>query len=99
MWNAAFVGTSGIFNNVFIQGSLIILNTFCSHILMGLLVPLIIIAPFTLSVMLPSIINKNVIEKGDFRGELLLYERREEMITVTFTTICKYMIFHGVRVR
>lgn len=97
-WEAAFVGTSGVFTNNYILGTLIILNTFCSQILVGFLVPLLIIMPFTVSVMLPTVINKNILEKENLRGEVLLYERDGLMITVAFTTICKYMICHGIRV-
>jgi phosphatidylinositol glycan class O len=99
IWEAAFVGTSGIFKNNFVPGTLIIINTFCSQILMGFLVPLLIVMPFTVSVMLPSAINKNIMEKENLRGEVLLYERDNLMITVAFTTICKYMICHGIRVK
>jgi hypothetical protein len=66
---------------------------------MGFLVPLLIVMPFTVSVMLPSAINKNIMEKENLRGEVLLYERDNLMITVAFTTICKYMICHGIRVK
>ncbi|RZC40659.1 GPI ethanolamine phosphate transferase 3, partial [Asbolus verrucosus] len=98
IWDAAFVGTSGIFKHNFVPATLIIINTFCSQILMGFLVPLLIIMPFTVSVMLPSVINKNIMQKENLRGEVLLYERDGLLITVAFTTICKYMICHGIRV-
>ncbi|KYB26700.1 GPI ethanolamine phosphate transferase 3 [Tribolium castaneum] len=98
IWEAAFVGTSGVISHNYILGSLIILNTFCSQILMGFLVPLLIIMPFTVSVMLPTSINRNILERENLRGEVLLYERDGLMITVAFTTICKYMVCHGIRV-
>ncbi|XP_063922047.1 GPI ethanolamine phosphate transferase 3-like [Zophobas morio] len=98
IWDAAFVGTTGVFKHNFIPGSLIIINTFCSQILMGFLMPLHLIVPFTISVMLPSITSKNVLEKENLRGEVLLYERNGLMLTVAFTTSCKYMICHAIRV-
>ena len=60
--------------------------------------PLHLIVPFTISVMLPSITSKNVLEKENLRGEVLLYERNGLMLTVAFTTSCKYMICHAIRV-
>ncbi|XP_057663664.1 GPI ethanolamine phosphate transferase 3 [Diorhabda carinulata] len=98
-WEAAFIGTSGIFSNNFIPGTLIILNTFCSYVLMGVLLPLVLITPFTVFVMIPSLCEK----KPDFRvdasrGEVLLFERDKMMMTSMFTLACKYILGHAIRV-
>lgn len=100
-WEAAFVGTAGTYlQNNYVQAVLIVINTFCSQILIGLLIPLLVIFPFTATVMLPSMTKRNItfIPKEEVRGEVLLYERDNIMLTVVFTTICKYIMCHGIRV-
>ncbi|KAJ8927025.1 hypothetical protein NQ314_020588 [Rhamnusium bicolor] len=98
-WEAAFVGTTGVFTNNFIPGTLIIINTFCSYILMGILLPLVLITPFTVFVMIPSVVGKKTdLQLASARGEVLLFERDDLMLTSMFTLSCKYIMGHGIRV-
>ncbi|KAK4885469.1 hypothetical protein RN001_001740 [Aquatica leii] len=101
-WEAAFIGTGGNFSNNFIPGILIILNTFGVFIFMGITLPLLFIAPFTLHIMFPSLCNKkqedSKLMKDLSRGEVLLYEKDEIMFSVVFTVSCKYILFHAVRI-
>ncbi|XP_072391039.1 GPI ethanolamine phosphate transferase 3 isoform X1 [Diabrotica undecimpunctata] len=98
-WEAAFIGTTGTFSNNVIPGTLIILNTFCSYILMGVLLPLLLITPFTVFVMIPSVCEK----KQEFRleasrGEVILFEKDRLMLTSMFSLAAKYILGHAIRV-
>uniref|UniRef100_V5GN82 GPI ethanolamine phosphate transferase n=1 Tax=Anoplophora glabripennis TaxID=217634 RepID=V5GN82_ANOGL len=99
-WEAAFIGTSGIFFSHIIQGTLIIINTFCSYILMGLLLPLLLITPFTVFIMIPSVVGKkpNDLQLISTKGEMGLIERNNLMLSSIFVLSCKYIMGHGIRV-
>ncbi|XP_074042509.1 phosphatidylinositol glycan anchor biosynthesis class O isoform X2 [Leptinotarsa decemlineata] len=98
-WEAAFVGTSEIVSNNFIPGTLIIINTFCSNVLIGFLLPLVLIAPFTIFVMIPSVCEKNTaIKHVLFKGEVILFEKNGLFMNSLFTLCCKYIVGHGIRV-
>nr|CAD7459859.1 unnamed protein product [Timema tahoe] len=47
-WEAAFVGTGGIFHTHVVPALLVGLNTFCAQLVMGLTLPLLLVAPFTI---------------------------------------------------
>ncbi|XP_023312616.1 GPI ethanolamine phosphate transferase 3 [Anoplophora glabripennis] len=98
-WEAAFIGTSGIFFSHIIQGTLIIINTFCSYILMGLLLPLLLITPFTVFIMIPSVVGKkpNDLQLISTKGEMGLIERNNLMLSSIFVLSCKYIMGHGIR--
>lgn len=111
-WEAAFVGTSGVFTYNFIPATLIIINTFGSYILAGLLLPLLLVTPFALFVMMPSIVPKKVeyvtndhqfiqqqLQKDFSRGEIILYEKSGMLLKSVFIVCCKYVICHGIKVR
>ncbi|CAH0550921.1 unnamed protein product [Brassicogethes aeneus] len=98
-WNSAFVGLRNVPMLNYIPATLVIVNTFCSHMLMGFLLPLVLIAPFNVFVMIPSVVGKkHDLQTASQRGEVLLYERDDVMITSTFTLACKYVMCHGLRV-
>ncbi|XP_066150813.1 GPI ethanolamine phosphate transferase 3 [Euwallacea fornicatus] len=98
-WESAFVGTSGLFTNNYILGTLVILNTFGTYIFSGLLLPLLIIAPFTILVTMPSVCGK---QKGFYaiaqKGELLIFERDRMATSALFVVSCKYIAGHTVKV-
>ncbi|GLH12441.1 GPI ethanolamine phosphate transferase 3 [Gryllus bimaculatus] len=98
-WDAAFVGTGGQFSNHIIPALLIGFNTFSSQIIMGLMLPLVLIAPFTLWVMFPKFITANTdIKLEDMRrGEMLLFEKDGLFYRGMFTLCTKYILFHGMR--
>jgi len=98
-WESAFVGTSGIFTNNYMLGFLIILNTFGSYILMGILLPLLIITPFTIILMMPSVVGKHK-EFFTFseKGELILFERNKLAVSALFSLTCKYIAGHAIKV-
>ncbi|CAG9863059.1 unnamed protein product [Phyllotreta striolata] len=98
-WEAAFIGTSGVFSSNFVPAALVIVNTFCSYILMGILLPLVLITPFTIFVTIPSICDKKPEIKSEAcKGEVNLFERDKHMMTSVFILSCKYIIGHAIRV-
>lgn len=94
-WEAAFIGTSGVFSHNFIPATLIIINTFGSYILAGILLPLLLITPFSFFVMMPSIVPRKV---DCSRGEIILYEKSGKLLKSVFILCCKYVICHGIKV-
>ncbi|KAK6630161.1 hypothetical protein RUM44_005717 [Polyplax serrata] len=107
-WYAAFVGTGGQFSSNIIPGFLVGANTFGSYIIAGLILPALLIAPFTLPVMLPSwcsttghasdkIMKKhaaNEIREGD----ICLYERDGLSQYALLKLSSKYILYHGTRI-
>lgn len=97
-WDAAMVGTSGnIASSRLFPGLLVIVNTFCSHILMGLLLPLLLIAPLTLRVIRPQWAAVPIGEQDLNQGELLLYQREDLTYRSLATLVAKYILLQGVR--
>ncbi|KAJ8978710.1 hypothetical protein NQ317_015958 [Molorchus minor] len=75
------------------------MNTFCSYILMGIMLPLVLITPFTVFVMIPSVVGKKAeLQLAASRGEVALFEKDHLMFTSMFTLCCKYIAGHGIRV-
>lgn len=98
-WESAFIGTSGLFRNNLILGTLIILNTFGSHLLAGILLPVLVIAPFTLLVMAPSVYGKHKeFAANGQKGELILFEKDRMTISALFSVSCKYIAGHSIKV-
>lgn len=62
--------------------------------MIGLLLPLLLIAPFTLYVMFPNLGKQQDMSKG----ELLLYENEEAFYSSLLNICCKYIMCHGIRV-
>jgi phosphatidylinositol glycan class O len=101
-WEAAFVGTGGQFSNHIVPALLVCLNTFTSHFVLSLLLPVLLVAPFTLHTMfskiLPSGVKDGIKSKDMKRGELILYERDDLLYQGTFIVCAKYILFFGIRV-
>lgn len=107
-WNAAFVGTSGQIQSTLIPSILVGANTFCSQILAGLLLPMILIAPFTIYVMFSKWLTVPTSKDNKFirdeakvelkQGDLCLYEREGLTQYATFKLCAKYMLYHGTRI-
>ncbi|KAF7286911.1 hypothetical protein GWI33_003178 [Rhynchophorus ferrugineus] len=98
-WDAAFIGTTGLFSHRYILGVLIIINTFGTYIITGLLLPLLVIAPFCLFIMMPSLVAKNKSFFGQIqKGEMILYERSKLVSASMFTLCCKYILIYGIKV-
>ncbi|XP_063978222.1 GPI ethanolamine phosphate transferase 3 isoform X2 [Diachasmimorpha longicaudata] len=98
-WDAAFIGTGGHYYGNIVPAVLIGINTFGSHLIMGLIFPLLIISPFTIFVMLPSLAKvKFRLDEDMKRGELILFDKDSAFQTALFNTASKYILFHGFRV-
>lgn len=97
-WDAAMVGTSGnIATSRFFPGMLVIINTFCSHILMALLLPLVLIAPLTLRVIRPQWAAVAIGDQDLAQGELMIYQREEFSYCSLTTLTAQYIFLQGVR--
>ncbi|XP_017784023.1 PREDICTED: GPI ethanolamine phosphate transferase 3 [Nicrophorus vespilloides] len=96
-WDAAFVGTGGTLNYKLIPAALVLINTFGSYLITGITLPLLMIAPFSTHVMLPSLFNK---KKGVnlARGELVIYDYDQAFLRGAFKMSCKYIMCHALRV-
>lgn len=96
-WEAAFIGTGPFFEYNYFPATLIIINTFGSYIMTGLLLPLLVITPFSVFVMMPSAVTKKADIQKD-RGEILLYERSGKLLKAVFILCCKYIMCHAIKV-
>lgn len=101
-WDAAFVGTGGQFANHIVPTLLICINTFASHIVMSLMLPLLLVAPFTLRVMFskipPPAAKDEVKNKEIKQGEFTLYKKDDFLYEGAFILCAKYILFFGIRV-
>lgn len=75
------------------------INTYGSHIIMGVLVPLLVIAPFTVCCTYPTLAKLKFHPDYDLtRGERILLEQDSAFRNAVFTVLMKYVLFHGTRV-
>lgn len=65
---------------------------------MGITLPLLVIAPFTLYLVFPKLTKAKFFEGDLRRGELVLFERDTVFHTAVFSLSAKYMLLHGIRV-
>lgn len=54
-WSAAFVGGSS--EHVAVAGGLVLLHVYASHVLMGLALPLLSLAPLTAAILCPELLK------------------------------------------
>lgn len=94
------MGTGGTFIHNAVPATLIGINTFGAHILMGVTLPLLLITPFTLHIMFPSLAatSLNDSQKDLSRGELVFYEKDGNLLNGVFVICCKYVLLLGIRV-
>uniref|UniRef100_A0A0C9PZY4 PIGO_0 protein n=1 Tax=Fopius arisanus TaxID=64838 RepID=A0A0C9PZY4_9HYME len=98
-WDAAFVGTEGHYYGNIIPAILIGINTFGSHLLMGITLPLLVISPFTIHAMIPKLARMKFQGDADMkRGELILFDKDNAFHTAVFNTSARYILLHGFRV-
>lgn len=95
-WHAAFVGTGGHFYGNLVSAILIGINTFGSHIILGMTLPLLVIVPFTLHREFPKFLKAKFSEDIK-RGELLLFEQDSAFHAAIFSVAGKYVLLHGIR--
>ncbi|KAF7995365.1 hypothetical protein HCN44_006472 [Aphidius gifuensis] len=97
-WDAAFIGTGGHFYGNLIPALLIGINTFGSSIILGITLPLLVIAPFTIFVMIPKIAKLKFKADNDMkRGELVLFDKESSFHHSIFVVCVKYILFHAFR--
>ena len=95
-WNSAFLLSAGReLSSHIIPGVLVIANTFCSYIIHGMLLPVLIIAPYTLYVVAPKLAGHLSNAK---KAELLLFEQEPLMYHGLFNLSVRYYLFFALRV-
>ncbi|XP_075215496.1 phosphatidylinositol glycan anchor biosynthesis class O [Lycorma delicatula] len=97
-WDAAFLTSAGSnLDSLLIPGLLVLSNTFCSQMVHALLLPMLLIAPFTLHAVAPKLaIDRDPAEVK--RGELLIFERESVLVRALFSLAIRYILFQGLRV-
>ncbi|XP_076050603.1 phosphatidylinositol glycan anchor biosynthesis class O isoform X2 [Oratosquilla oratoria] len=94
-WTSAFVGFRE-HSTTILPAIMIAINTYSSHILVGLTLPLVILAPLALPAIFPSI--KNTSMEGLGRGELLLLDNVEATHSALWRTSLSYISLHAFKV-
>ncbi|XP_018013651.1 GPI ethanolamine phosphate transferase 3 [Hyalella azteca] len=97
-WSAAFVGRveTGA-GGTLAPALLVLLHTFSGHLLLGLLLPLLPLAPLTLGAILPTLRKK---KSGDElqRGEFVLLDRPEVFLASLSSFAVSYVSLHCAKV-
>ena len=95
-WDAAFVGFHGDHDYYAFPALLITLNTFASHIISTVALPLLLFWPHFRSNIL------RIFEKGQERktsnGEFQLHENRDKLRSSLFKLVLSYLLFHLCKV-
>lgn len=95
-WNSAFLLSAGReLSSHIVPGILVIANTFCTYIIHGILLPVLIIAPYTLHVVAPKLAGHLVNTK---KTELILFEQDSLMYRGLFNLCFRYYLFFALRV-
>lgn len=95
-WNSAFLLSAGReLNSHIMPGILVIANTFCTYIIHSMLLPVLVIAPYTLYAVAPKLAGHLSNSK---RAELLLFEQDSLMYRGLFNLSIRYYLFFGFRV-
>ncbi|OXU29143.1 hypothetical protein TSAR_006404 [Trichomalopsis sarcophagae] len=98
-WDAGFIGIDGSLQLNSIRAMLIGMNTFGSHIILGMALPLLIFAPFTLRLVFPNLTKSAKTQWDDVkRGELVLFQNDTPFHSEVFSVAGKYILYHAVRV-
>ncbi|RZF45632.1 hypothetical protein LSTR_LSTR010583 [Laodelphax striatellus] len=97
-WDSAFIMSAGTnLDSYIIPGLLVIANTFCSQMIHAILLPLLLIAPFTLNAIAPKLLfDKDSSEVK--RAEMMLFERESLLARAVFSLTIRYILFQGLRV-
>ena len=75
------------------------INTFGTHIILGMTLPLLIVAPFTLRLVFPNLTKSSKTQWDDVkRGELVLFQNDTQFHSEVFSVIGRYILCHAVRV-
>jgi phosphatidylinositol glycan class O len=108
-WGAAFVGFSGtnyggsdfLGISFWLPALLIGWNTFVSRLWFGFMLPLLLVAPFTVFMTVPSareLCAKNLANDESLaQGETVLIEQRDEAKSHMFRLCVKYSVILGIR--
>ncbi|XP_011505497.1 PREDICTED: GPI ethanolamine phosphate transferase 3 isoform X2 [Ceratosolen solmsi marchali] len=98
-WDAGFIGIDGSLQHHSLRAILLGINTFGSHIILGMTFPLLIFAPFTLRLVFPNLIKSKKIQWNDIKqGELILFQNDTQFHSEVFNVAGKYILLHAARV-
>uniref|UniRef100_A0A8D9ABB3 GPI ethanolamine phosphate transferase 3 n=1 Tax=Cacopsylla melanoneura TaxID=428564 RepID=A0A8D9ABB3_9HEMI len=96
-WDIIFITRSITNSDIIMPGLVIGLNTFISFAIHALLLPLILVIPFTLHAIFPKFIPLQEKTKEMKQGELVLFANQNLLYSGLFSLVSKYIIFHGFR--
>ncbi|XP_014212963.1 GPI ethanolamine phosphate transferase 3-like [Copidosoma floridanum] len=99
-WDAGFIGIDGSLSSVmFLRAVLIIINTYGSHIILGVLLPLLVITPFTMIFFFPQIAKLSKIALADIKqGEQSLLSNSYLFHSEIYSVCGKYILLHAFKV-
>ncbi|MPC12532.1 GPI ethanolamine phosphate transferase 3 [Portunus trituberculatus] len=98
-WSAAFVGLEGAHSvGNWAPALLVGLNTYSSHLLLGLALPLVVMAPLAISVVFPSLRGSRLEGDEIGRGEFLLVEEPDVLRESLMSTGLCYIFLHAAKV-
>ncbi|XP_014205146.1 GPI ethanolamine phosphate transferase 3-like [Copidosoma floridanum] len=99
-WDSGFIGIDGSLSSVmFLRAVLITINTFGSYIILGVMLPLLVIAPLTMRFVFPNFTRASKTSLIDVkRGELLLFHNSALFHAEMFSVCGKYILFHAFKV-
>lgn len=95
-WEAAFTGFVGDFNNHILPAILILLNTFASQVIFGVISPLVIIWPFTEGMLARALTGKK--KEDGWKGDFVLVENEQFYKKLMFQLISSIYLFHSLKV-
>lgn len=98
-WSAAFVGVEGAQSvGNWAPALLVGLNTYSSYLLLGLALPLVVVAPLALSVVFPSLRGSRLEGDEISRGEFLLVEEPDMLRESLMSTALSYIFLQAAKV-
>lgn len=98
-WSAAFVGIEGAQSvGNWAPALLVGLNTYSSYILLGLALPLVVLAPLAISVVFPSLRGSRLDGDEISRGEFLLVEEPDMLRESLMSTALSYISLQAAKV-
>ncbi|KAK3874718.1 hypothetical protein Pcinc_020373 [Petrolisthes cinctipes] len=103
-WSAAFVlgsgggAGTGWVSDILVPAMLVVINTYSSHILFGLSLPLLLLAPHALATMYPKLLPTRLENEEMRRGEFILVEEPQRTKAALLSLSLSYILLHGAKV-
>ncbi|KAK4308569.1 hypothetical protein Pmani_019745 [Petrolisthes manimaculis] len=103
-WSAAFVlgsgggAGAGWVSDILVPAMLVVINTYSSHILFGLSLPLLLLAPHALATMYPKLLPSRLENEEMRRGEFILVEEPQRTKAALLSLSLSYLLLHAAKV-